>query len=339
MDEIKEAIRSLRDAHPDTDIIVISHEINRSLYYKLSEKLDARRGPTPLKCVVFLNTLGGDPHAGFRIARCLRHHYKGNFRLVIPHHCKSAGTLIAIGASQLAIGDLGELGPLDVQISKRTELLERSSGLDFNEALTAMLAHGQAAFRRNLLEICAGAGISTKMAGEFATQLAVGMVSPMYAQIDPLQVGEVHRAMKIAFEYGTRLNDDSKQLYPDALESLVSAYPDHGFVIDRKEAKKLFKSVESPTDAEARFANTLWEVFRHEANWCHIFDHKPEMTQENEDESTNDEKADEPGSPEVGPDTKPAEDGGTAAEADGSLVRPDEEADTDQDTGNEPSKA
>jgi ClpP class serine protease len=41
----------------------------------------------------------------------------------VSGYCKSAGTLIALGANELAFGEHGELGPLDVQIAKRDEVL------------------------------------------------------------------------------------------------------------------------------------------------------------------------------------------------------------------------
>ena len=56
--------------------------------------------------------------------------------------------------------------------------------------------------------------------------------------------------MLIYNEYCKRLNRNSQNLRPDALEKLVSSYPDHGFVIDRTEAKTLFHHVRKPTPDE-----------------------------------------------------------------------------------------
>lgn len=320
-DPLQTSFDKFLEANPAADVILVSHEIDRSLYYKLSREIAASTSGNK-KVVIFLQTHGGDPHAGFRIARCLRHHYE-HVRLVVPHLCKSAGTLVAIGASEVAVGNLGELGPLDVQISKRTEMMERSSGLDFTEALSAMSEHAQSVFRTNLIDIRAGAGISTKMAGEFASQLAIGMVAPMYGQIDPIQVGEVHRAMKIAYEYGRRLNDDSKQLKPDALISLVSGYPDHSFVIDRKEAKKLFKSVKTLTPEEEALSTTLWDaLFRREGSQCYLVSKAQGQTTEDDDDDVPQKAANATGAAEsgVGGDAdqpSPPDAGGGAAEATG----------------------
>lgn len=85
----------------DRDVILASHEIDRGLHYKLTDLLHTKKSKSK-NCTFFLTTFGGDPHGGYRIARCLRHHYE-HVRLVVPSFCKSAGTLIAICANEIAI--------------------------------------------------------------------------------------------------------------------------------------------------------------------------------------------------------------------------------------------
>lgn len=248
------------------DLILLSHAISRDLYLELCGKLHGR--PKAKACTVFLTTYGGDPHAGFRIARCLRNHYE-RVRLVVPYFCKSAGTLIAIGADELAIGDRGELGPLDIQIANPSEIFERSSGLDLTAAMEFAMGHAQAIFRSSILDIRRNTRVSTKLAGELASKLAIGMVEPIYQQIDPVRLGETQRAMKVTFEYGKRLNEHTNVLKAGALNKLVAGYPAHGFVIDRKEAKSLFSSVESPTDVEVKFYTAVWDdTFKSEGSTC-----------------------------------------------------------------------
>ncbi|MGS0536682.1 hypothetical protein [Pseudoalteromonas sp. SaAl2] len=65
-----------------------------------------------------MNTFGGDPHAGYKMARLLQYEYK-HLTVAIPEMCKSAGTLIAIAANEIIYGPLGELGPLDIQTRKK----------------------------------------------------------------------------------------------------------------------------------------------------------------------------------------------------------------------------
>jgi len=272
--EVLDAFTALVKSQADRDIILISRAISRELHYDLSKLVASGRQHD--LCTVFLTTRGGDPDGGYRMARCLQHHYK-HIRLVIPSLCKSAGTLVAIGAHELVIGDLGELGPLDIQVRKSSELEERSSGLDIIQALGAAEGHAHQAFQSALISIRRGGRLSTKLAGEFAANLAIGMVAPLYNQIDPNRLGEMQRAMKIATDYGERLNRASKALRPDALDTLVSEYPSHSFVIDRKEAQDLFTSVQKPTAEEAEFASQLWHILGEQMGIGPIFvrDDKP----------------------------------------------------------------
>lgn len=251
----QELIDKLAAERPNTDFLVVSRTIDRQLHIDLTNTLKSQKNEG---CSLFLTTYGGDPHAGFRIARSLRHHYK-SLRVIVPSYCKSAGTMILIAADELAICDLGELGPLDIQVTKPNEIQERSSGLDIMQALYACLSHAQEVFQQNFLNMRQRLKISTKQAGDLSSQLASGLLSPLYSQIDPLRIGEMQRATMITLEYGRRLNLHSKNLLNGALERLVSSYPAHGFVIDRKEAKELFKRVSAPTIAENEICSAMWQ--------------------------------------------------------------------------------
>jgi hypothetical protein len=280
------AIAALRQEYPDRDLIAVSRGIDRQLHFDLSRLLNEKKHA---KAVVFFTTYGGDPHGGFRFARCLRHNYS-HVRLVIPSFCKSAGTLIAIAASELAIGDFGELGPLDVQVIKPTELAERGSGLEVMEALAISAAHAQQVFTQNLIELRQTWRLSTKLAGQFAGELAAASVQPLYAQIDPARLGEMQRAMRIAHEYGTRLASYANSLRPGALEQLVGGYPSHSFVIDRKEAKLLFNSVHTLTIAEADLCTTLWAQLGEQSQFGPVFLPEPKPEGENHvDQSSQEE--------------------------------------------------
>ncbi len=238
--ELTTAIEALHEKHPERDFLLISASISRQLHQSLSI-LIAKDKQHP-NCTVFLTTRGGDPDGAYRIARCLQHHYQ-HIRLVVPSHCKSAGTLIAIGAHELAIGDLGELGPLDIQVWKPSELQERGSALDIIQALETAQKHTREAFQATLMDIRHSGRLSTKLAASFASKLAAAIAAPLYSHIDPIRLGEMQRAMRIAYEYGLRLDQASQSLRPNALFNLTTTYPSHSFVIDRKEAGELFKHV------------------------------------------------------------------------------------------------
>ena len=244
----------------DADFIVYCGEINREGYEEISRI--CREEKTRTNAVLILSTYGGDPHAGYRIARAVGHHY-GGFSVMIPGQCKSAGTLICLGARELIMGDKSEFGPLDVQIRKKDELFELGSGLDTIQALNYMQAQAMNAFRSYLIELKAEGGLSTKMAAEIASKLTTGLFSPVYSQVDPVKLGELQRSIEVAYAYGERLSRKSKNLKGGTLDKLVSKYPSHGFVIDRSEAKELFNNVRPPAAEELELSQ-FW--YDHTAN-------------------------------------------------------------------------
>ena len=122
------------------------------------------------------------------------------------------------------------------------------------------------------------------MAGELASQLACGVVEPLYAQIDPNRIGEMQRAIQIAHEYGTRLDGHGSNLKEGALDALVAGYPSHSFVIDRKEARNLFKSVQPLTRAEQQACTTLWFLMGEQANdFCTLLEPTGKTATQQED--------------------------------------------------------
>lgn len=235
------------------DVITYAGEINVRGYEAICEVIAKKQSE---KALLVLSTPGGDPHAGFRIARCLQHVY-GEFDALVPRYCKSAGTLVLIGAKKLYLDDMSELGPLDVQVKKSDEVIGRNSGLDILQAVSYLQSQAMTAFRTYLLELTGEAGLSTRVASDIASKLTTGLYEPVFAQVDPMKLAEMQRAMEIAFAYGNRLNEKSGNLRSNGLQQLVTGYPSHGFVIDRKEARNIFIKVEKPDGVASQLSKAL----------------------------------------------------------------------------------
>lgn len=244
------------------DIVTYAGEINFDGYERLCEALKKKSADN---VVLVLATPGGDPHAGFRIARALQHVY-GGFDALVPRYCKSAGTLILIGARKLYLDDMSELGPLDIQVKKGDELYGRSSGLDIFQAMSYLQSQAMSGFRSYLVNLTKGAGLSTKVASDIASRLIGSLLEPIAAQIDPIKLAEMQRANDIAFEYGERLNQSSENLLPQGLTRLIAGYPSHGFVIDRKEARTIFARVDKPIDAWGKLSALIHDQIGEDTN-------------------------------------------------------------------------
>ena len=153
-----------------------------------------------------LTTVGGDARAAYRIARLFQMVSK-KFYLCVPSMCKSAGTLIALGAHEIVMNPFAELGPLDVQLVQRDEIDRSRSGLVVDTALEGLAKKTLETFETIMLHITFGSdkSISFEAASKVAASLTTGTMSEIYAQIKPDDLGNDLRNLRVAEAYGNRL--------------------------------------------------------------------------------------------------------------------------------------
>jgi len=246
--------------YPDTDLYCYFGTIRRTADDDVIGEIRNRRKRKNI--IVFMTTSGGNPDCAYRIARCIQREYgleeregegnnrfkrsDRNFSLFVDTFCVSAGTLIGLGATKLILSDFCELGPLDIQIRKPDEPTERDSGLTPAQALTSLERRTKSLFKEHFDQLRNDSDLSltTRTSTEIAATITSGLFQPIYAQIDPMRLGEVERLMDVAKEYGQRLGKFN--LKSSTLAKLLQGYPSHSFVIDRREARDLFKEVDRP---------------------------------------------------------------------------------------------
>lgn len=199
----------------DADMFLYSGLLDRDGAARLIEVTEQHRKKNNV--VLVLTTNGGTADAAYKMARHLKRTYQ-SFILFIFGPCKSAGTLLALGADEIVMSGVGEFGPLDVQLLKRDDLFYRNSGLDIAEALRSISEHAFTLFEKQFIEMLmrSGGAISTKTASGIAREIAVGLLAPITGQIDPIQIGEVRRAVRIAKDYAARLKAN-----PSTIQRLV----------------------------------------------------------------------------------------------------------------------
>lgn len=252
--------------------------------------------------VLVLITHGGDPDVAYRIARYFQESYE-SLTVLVSGRCKSAGTLIAIGATELAFMPYGELGPLDIQLSKVDKFDGAQSGLAIQDALNTLESRATESFFdlvKGYMEANQGMlsfASATKASSEFVTQL----YAPVFAKIDPEEVGAKTRSMRIADDYGKRLSFKWQNAKNGAIQTLSETYSSHSFVIDKREAETLFHRVRDATEEEKALVGALGHFARFQVPRSHqIISVLSEKTsQEQADE--NDENRGEPqdgGNPE-----------------------------------------
>jgi Serine dehydrogenase proteinase len=243
-------------ARLDTDIYLFSGPIESATVAQLMDSYPS--AAQKANCALILTTYGGSPDAAFMLARFLKRKYSaGKFFVYIFGTCKSAGTLIAIGADEIVMAPHGELGPLDIQLAKEDSLWDRSSGLDIFAALGVLNTQAYAYFEHQFAQLLTRTTgqITTRTAADIATNIATQLLIPITAQIDPLRLGAMHRAVEITRQYGELLQPNRASV----VERLITGYPSHAFVIDFDEAQDLFGCVREPDADESQLERTLRE--------------------------------------------------------------------------------
>jgi hypothetical protein len=238
----------------DADVLLFCGSLYWPEERAVSSRIRQFAGKAP-NLFVMAGTLGGSAEVAFRVTRRIRSAYR-SFTLFVPTFCKSAGTLLAIGADQIVMAERGELGPLDVQLL-HADLADRTSGLTPIQALHTLASEIGTSFEEVFLHIRKKTRLGSEAAAKVAGQIVASVYARIYNKLDPVRIGENERAMAIAKEYGERLAAGRHVLAPKALDRLVGGYPSHEFCIDFQEASRLFSRIRKANQKEMALADLL----------------------------------------------------------------------------------
>jgi hypothetical protein len=162
--------------------------------------------------VLFILSRGGEGEAAYQISKLCKSYAHQKFIVVVPRHAKSAATLIALGADEIHMGPLSQLGPIDPQIGGLP-------ALGVSQALKTIASVSE---------------LYPKSAEMFARYLRMALTVE--------QIGYCDRISASAVQYAERLLSTKPQLAkraPAIAQQLVHEYKDHNFVIDFAEAQAL----------------------------------------------------------------------------------------------------
>lgn len=321
-DKVEEAAISYGQRE-ECDVLLFTGPLDPAAYSYLRQGCRARQ--TRKRVLLIPITWGGDAHIAYKMGRCLQRRYE-KVSIFVTGQCKSAGTLLAIAGHKLIISDDGELGPIDVQRMRQDDLWETASGLIESAAMESLGHMSRDLFGRMVTEIkgMSLGQITFKTAADAAAPIVSGMLSPIFAQIDPLKVGETARALQIASKYAELLDKTSQNLQREsmAVDKLTAGYPDHGFVIDREEAETLFRNVEKPDSLLKDLADHLGSLDPQRTAVICLNDQPPT-------EPTTEEKED--GATGKGYGAEEAD--GDATSADGDMAHAEEDQTPDRGNG------
>jgi ClpP class serine protease len=122
-----QAIRALEAAHGTRVITMIHRQEKRSLFgFSVARHIDLEDAQTIIAAIketphdvpidLVLHTPGGLVLAAMQIARAVEAH-KAKVTVYVPVYAMSGGTLIALAADEIVLGEFSVLGPIDPQIA------------------------------------------------------------------------------------------------------------------------------------------------------------------------------------------------------------------------------
>ena len=178
---------------------------------------------------------GGEIEPAYQIAKICKSFAKERFIVAVPRSAKSAATFVALGADEIHMGILGQLGPIDPQLGNLP-------ALGVQRAL------------ETIASICEKNPGSSEM---FAKYLS--------STVTIEQIGYCQRVAESAVQYAELLLATKAEVRDKANQvasHLVHGYKDHSFVIDAQEARNHLGDswivTESP---EIRFAERIYRRF------------------------------------------------------------------------------
>jgi len=122
-----QAIRAIEKAHGTRVITMIHRQEKRSLFgFSVSRHIDLEDAQTIIAAIkqtppevpidLILHTPGGLVLAAMQIARAVEAH-PAKVTVYVPVYAMSGGTLIALAADEIVLGEFSVLGPIDPQIA------------------------------------------------------------------------------------------------------------------------------------------------------------------------------------------------------------------------------
>ena len=209
---------------------------------------------------------GGDIHVAYQMVELMRMHTKRLFACV-PLYAKSAATLICLGADEIVMEKLAQLGPLDTQVfEEKGGKADFTSALNPFKALEQLQAFSLEALNASVKMFAERSSLSLDECIRHAINFVIGTTSPLFSQLDPEKLGEYSRALAVGSEYGDRLlrrfsNWDAMQR-STILEELVHGYPSHDYIIDFHELQELGLKVKLfPEDEREAVINAILPFF------------------------------------------------------------------------------
>ena len=183
------------------------------------------------KLDLFLFTKGGDVLTALRLVDLI-YEFTDQFSVLVPYKAYSAGTLIALGASEIIMNKTGELSPIDPNV---TSIFNPQDPLNSTARLPVSVEDIYSFFS------------VTKNLGIINEDAMVQVFLRLLDSVQPLAIGSLYRSYLLIKDVARKLlikhldSNFEEQKISDIVDKLSKKYFSHNYLIGRKEALESLK--------------------------------------------------------------------------------------------------
>lgn len=201
------------------------------------------------KLGLWLSSRGGATEVPWKVVSLFRE-YATSFVVLVPYRAHSSATLICMGADELVLTPMSELGPIDP--SRRHPLLPTVDNPDGTKTPVTVSVQDL----RHVLEF-----LQRQIGENLPHDVAAQVYTALFNHVHPLAIGALEQSWALANQIGTRIlstHVDDPEKIKEIVSRLADNYKSHLYQINRHEALEIGLNVRNATDLEA---SAMWDLY------------------------------------------------------------------------------
>ncbi len=201
------------------------------------------------KIDLFLYTKGGDVLTTLRLVHLI-YEYTDKFSVLVPYKAYSAGTLICLGASEISMGKMSELGPVDPNVTSRFNPQDPN-----NQSAKIPI---------NVEDVYSFISMAKNIVGIEGDESLSKILEHLVEHIHPLAIGSIYRTYSLIRSVATKLlylhmDKEQSERVQDIVDNLTEKFFSHSYMISRREAKE---SIKLPIKySSKKLEKVMWDLY------------------------------------------------------------------------------
>lgn len=209
------------------------------------------------KLDLILITRGGNTLTPLRLMSLLRE-FAAKVNVLVPYMAHSAGTLIALGADEIVMGAMGELGPVDPSVANQFNPI-----LEQEDIQGTVITKPRPRIPISVEDVTSYLNFAKSHAALDAAGMAQAY-SALTGKVHPLALGNILRHHNLIRHLAKTLllmhmnSETDKEKLDSIVRKLTEELYSHEYTITRDEAARLGLKVAKPSE---QVENDLWELY------------------------------------------------------------------------------